>query len=249
MRSAADAKALFPNEAALCAAFIRDFNAIDGWICYPETGGFDILVAHKDGWQIGVEAKMQLNAKVADQILPSFNAYYDVPSPDHRLVIVPYISDGAEGIAKMLRMLGVEVWEAQDADYRGSTFHVSDKLARAEGLHYWSRPLYDWNPAQRIRLPDTIPEVQAGVPSPVRLTAWKQGALRVLAHLEIHKRITVKQIHSYGIDSTMWTRHGWLDRHEERGWWTEALDCPRRHARQNPLAYAAALEYVKNRKD
>ena len=191
---------------------------------------------------------MQLNAKVADQILPHYGDYHRTVGPDHRLVIVPYISNGAEGIAKMLRMLGVEVWEAEDKNYRGSTFQLSDKLSRADSLYPWSRPMFDWNPIERIKLPDTVPEVQAGVPSPIRLTAWKQGALRVLAHLEIHRRITVKEIHSYGIDSTMWTRHGWLDRHSERGYWTEALDCPRHHARQNPLAYAAALEYVKNRK-
>lgn len=250
MRNAADAKTHFPNEAALCAAFVREFNAIDGWTCYPETGGFDILVAHVDGRQIGVEAKMQLNAKVVDQILPRFATYYDECGPDYRLVIVPYISDGAAGIAKMLRMLGVDTWEAQsNPDRYSGLFHIDTKIHQGTGQHYWDPARFDWNPAQRIKLPDTVPEVPAGVPSPVRLTPWKQGALRVLAHLHIHRRITVKQIHGYGIDSTMWTRHGWLDRDAERGWWVEALDCPRRHAKQNPQAYAAALEYVRNRRE
>ena len=38
-------KELIPTETALCATFIAEFNAQPGWVCYPETGGFDILTA------------------------------------------------------------------------------------------------------------------------------------------------------------------------------------------------------------
>ncbi|MBA4913889.1 hypothetical protein H2N59_12065 [Pseudomonas aeruginosa] len=50
---------LVQSEAELCAAFIDEFNRVPGWTCYPETAGFDILVVHEDGRQIGVEAKLQ----------------------------------------------------------------------------------------------------------------------------------------------------------------------------------------------
>lgn len=63
------------SERELCAAFIDEFNHQAGWVCYSETGGFDVLVVHEDGWQIGVEAKVKLNAKVADKILPDPWAY------------------------------------------------------------------------------------------------------------------------------------------------------------------------------
>ncbi|MCF5956408.1 hypothetical protein L2236_24665, partial [Xanthomonas perforans] len=82
---ASDAKALFKTEAQLCEVFIRDMNAQAGWTCYPETAGFDILAVHDSGRQIGIEAKLALNAKVADQILPAdYEARYETQGPDHR---------------------------------------------------------------------------------------------------------------------------------------------------------------------
>ena len=101
---------LFKSEAELCALFIREFSALDCWTCYPEAGGFDVLVVHDDGRQIGVEAKLVLNAKVADQIMPALgDDYLQTPAPDYRLVIVSKISDANAGIAKMLEMMGVFV--------------------------------------------------------------------------------------------------------------------------------------------
>ncbi|TIU81425.1 MAG: hypothetical protein E5W01_20510, partial [Mesorhizobium sp.] len=62
----AKAKAVFESEAALCAAFIARLPK--DWTAYPETAGFDILLVRgADGAQIGVEAKMTLNAKVLMQ--------------------------------------------------------------------------------------------------------------------------------------------------------------------------------------
>ena len=68
----AELKARFPTEAALCTSLIDCLTATDGWEIYPETAGFDILAVWKaTGHQLGIEAKLQLNAKVADQILPA----------------------------------------------------------------------------------------------------------------------------------------------------------------------------------
>ncbi len=101
---------LVQSEAELCAAFIDEFNRVPGWTCYPETAGFDILVVHEDGRQIGVEAKLQLNAKVADQILPQYwQDRYGAPGPDHRLVIVGRITEASHGIARLLEMCGIAV--------------------------------------------------------------------------------------------------------------------------------------------
>lgn len=54
------------KESVLCDLFIEAFDKIDGWTCYPEGAGFDVLVVHEDGRQIGVEAKLSLNAKVCE---------------------------------------------------------------------------------------------------------------------------------------------------------------------------------------
>ena len=77
------------READLCSLFIRDFNTMPGWTCYPEAAGFDVLAVHEDGRQLGVEAKLTLNAKVADQILPMRNGdFFDKPGPDYRLSLI-----------------------------------------------------------------------------------------------------------------------------------------------------------------
>ncbi|WP_249352753.1 hypothetical protein [Pseudomonas asiatica] len=94
------------KESTLCEVFIKEFNQIKGWTCYPEAAGFDVLVVNDDGRQIGVQAKLSLNAKVAEQILPNQgDDFWESPGPDHRMVIVSKITDASAGIAKMLRRL------------------------------------------------------------------------------------------------------------------------------------------------
>lgn len=253
-------KALIPTEADLCAAFIRDFNAIPGWTCYPETGGYDVLVAHDDGRQIGVEAKLQLNAKVADQILPCEQWHrWNTPGPDHRLVIVRSITESNAGIAKMLRYLGVEVWEPRCGERigtgysmeKGVEFHIHSKLfydgqvaCAPEDQQYPSKEhrgiaLFDWNPSQRIQLPEVPPTTLAGVPSPVQMTPWKMAAIRVLALLRAQGYITAKQIAGQGCAPSTWTQQ-WLARGEVRGQWLETDKTPKLD-QQHPELYALAL--------
>jgi hypothetical protein len=87
-------KQAVPTEAVLCDYFIAEANAVAGWTCYPETGGFDVLLVHDSGRQIGVEAKLQLNTKVAEQVLPHHSCYTTGnPGPDHRVVIVRNTTD------------------------------------------------------------------------------------------------------------------------------------------------------------
>lgn len=250
---AAEIKAHFPTEAALCATFIHDMNGVDGWTCYPETAGFDVLAAHTGGRQIGVEAKLALNAKVADQILPNdYAARYEREGPDHRVVIVPCLTDASAGIAKMLRMLGVAVWVPRLTDRRDGyvpEFDV-DRELRFDAIAAEADPrfhgiaigytLFDWNPATRCQLPDMVPDVPAGVPAPVRMTPWKAGALRVLALLKLHGRITAKDIAAQGISPSMWTQ-GWLARAPERGFWLACDKTPWRLGEQHPTEFAAAL--------
>ena len=62
----------YAREADLCADFISIVDKTGDWICYPETAGFDILLQRKaDDVQIGVEAKLKLNAKVIARMLVS----------------------------------------------------------------------------------------------------------------------------------------------------------------------------------
>lgn len=240
------------KESELCEVFIREFNKVDGWVCYPEAAGFDVLVVHRDGRQIGVEAKLTLNAKVADQILPNYgDDYYGRPGPDHRLVIVSKITDANAGIAKMLYRLGVKVlaprqsWERTGYEH---TFDLKHSLLSDEtGNTFFGRErLFDWSPEERCLVPAIVTDLPAGVPAPIRLTPWKEAAVKLVALMRSQGFITVKQIAAHGIGATAWTQPGgikpaWLAKGTSRGQWVETEHMPA-FDKQHPDLYAIAVE-------
>ncbi|MNJ49839.1 hypothetical protein D3C77_450930 [compost metagenome] len=86
---------------------------------------------------------------------------------------------------------------------------------------------------------------QAGVPSPVSLTPWKEAALRVIALMRSQGHIAAKQIQELGISPTAWTRPkgiepGWLARGSVRGTWIETENMPP-FDKQHPEAYAIVV--------
>ena len=239
------------TEADLCAAFIEQFNALPGWTCYPETAGFDVLVVHDDGRQIGVEAKLKLNAKVADQILPDAWAIRcGAPGPDHRMVIVGDITEASLGIVKMLEALGVAVLKpymqhryTKESGLREHEyfpdFQIGDWIRRG---HAWKPQLDDWNPVERCKVPIVVPDVPAGVPAPMRFTPWKEAALKVLIQLRRQGFITAKQITEHGISSTVWTQGptAWLQKGPVPGQWVASDRLPA-FDKQHPEAYEKLL--------
>ncbi len=258
-------KTLIPTEAELCAIFMREFNEQPGWTCYPETAGFDIVVAHEDGRQIGVEAKLQLNAKVADQIMPGERSFaWRDEGPDHRLVIVRSITEANAGIAKLLRHLGVMVWAPRTCERpvlgkfceyeTGAEFNVREHLWKGEEAanpperdehgHHWLA-WFDWNPVKRLALPELPPDVPAGVPAPVQMTPWKQAAIRVLARLRVQGYITAKEIVAEGCSPATWTQR-WLERGPVRGQWIDAGRAPKLD-QQYPELFALALSRARER--
>lgn len=249
---------MISSEAELCDIFMKEFNAIDGWSCYPEAAGFDILVVHQDGRQIGVEAKMQLNAKVADQILPDRYEFYGRPGPDYRLVIVSKITDASRGIVKMLDQLGVKVmvpresWNTQLQ--RHYSFDLRQNLIEASGRqpYHYDICTFDWNPPERCQVPVMVTSLRAGIPCPVRLTPWKEKALMVLAQLRSQGFITAKQISSHGVGVTAWTqapgsKPAWLAKGTERGTWIETEHLPA-FDKQHPEVYALAVSQFEESK-
>ncbi|WP_426237494.1 hypothetical protein [Pseudomonas sp. TWP3-2] len=240
------------KEADLCAIFIREFNSVPGWKCYPEAAGFDVLVVHEDGRQIGVEAKMALNAKVADQILPNRgDDLYGRPGPDYRLVIVSKITDASAGIVKMLECLGVRVLLPRTASWTANgdqfTFDLSNKLLEVSTRKpFYDWYMFDWNPSDRCPVPILATNLPAGVPSPIRLTPWKESALKVIAQLRSQGFITAKQIAGHGVGVTAWTqapgnKPAWLAKGAVRGTWVETPNLPA-FDKQHPEVYALAVE-------
>ena len=242
------------TEADLCAAFIEQFNALPEWTCYPETADFDVLVVHEDGRQIGVEAKLKLNAKVADQILPnSWAIRAGAPGPDYRMVIVGEITESSLGIQRLLEAVGVTVLcpymncrpkpgARFEYDYFPD-FQLWQKLS-SRGHESWGDfHLCDWNPEERCKVPIVVPDVPAGVPAPLRFTPWKEAALKVLIQLRQQGFITAKQITKHGISPTVWTqgKTSWLEKGPIQGQWV-ATDRLPAFDKQHPEAYAKLLE-------
>ena len=244
----------FESEADLCSVFVREFNKLPGWTCYPECAGFDVLVVHEDGRQIGVEAKLSLNVKVADQILPAeAQDFYTRPGPDYRIVIVGRITESSAGLRKMLERFGVQVLVPRithTSQGDEATFDLEHRLLEAKGRKsmFGSLYLFDWNPEERCRLPVMVTSLPAGVPSPVRLTPWKESALKVMALLRRQGFITAKQIAAHGVGITRWTQPigktpAWLSKGEIRGQWVETEFLPAFDV-QHPEVYALAVQLL-----
>lgn len=227
----------FKYERELCSLFISEFSLMPGWRCYPETAGFDVLAVHDDGRQIGVEAKLTLNAKVAEQVLPSRHFEFSgAPGPDYRMVIVPRITTSNAGIARMLDMLGVVVVAPRPESAGSSVFSFGNfhgvLEARGQPASFSDQYMYDWNPEVRCAIPSLMPNVPAGVPAPVRLTPWKEAALRVIALLRSQGFVTAQQIASHGISPATWTRGAtdfpsWLTKGDVQGQWVETCNLPK----------------------
>lgn len=248
---AVEIRAAFPSEAFLCDCFIAGMRKAGGWTVYPETAGFDILATYDaTGHQLGVEAKLSLNAKVADQILPDQYMGYgvsDVSGPDFRAVIVPQITESSAGIAKMLGILGVMVWTPEKTYSAGWDFHrIFDrqtKRAHDSGdgpLNRWDMAWHDWNPSRRCALPEIVPQVRAGVPSPLQLTPWKIGALRVMVQLDVDGFVTAKSVRECGVDARRFcAADGWLLPLGSGRWGRGTVPA---FDQQHPEAFAQLLE-------
>jgi hypothetical protein len=231
----------FRSEAELCSAFIHWAEG-QGWTPYAETAGWDILLSRADGEQLGIQAKLHFNACLLRQVLPGrYEADYKMAGPDRRAILLPKfdreVDDVCDGI-------GVGYfWPLADRRARlpgnlRSCIPVSSGFA--PDLEAGGGP--DWWAAKRVDLPAYIPDVQAGAPSPVTLTEWKQKALRVCALLELKGKLTSKQIRSAGVDPRNWI-------HPTHGWLIPCVEAPGYYARgpklrfiqQHPVVYRQIL--------
>ena len=214
-------KSFFTKETDLCRAFIEAVPV--EWIAYPETGGFDILLVRKeDGFQIGVEAKLKLNAKVISQAAEDAGHWYATrPGPDCRAVLIPD-SVGSE-LAGLCRFIGLEVIRMRPAEeqsvykrYRLSSFYPSLPTSR----NYSGRDWYEFAPSQRIAVPEFVPDVIAGSSSPIQLTPWKVKAIKIAVTLEKRGFVTRDDFKHFQISMSRWTvpGAGWLIKNGSGGW-------------------------------
>lgn len=214
-------RAKFDSEAAMCAAFIAALP--EGWTAYPETD-FDILLCrNSDGAQIGIEAKLRLNAEVISQICD--DGYDPCRSgPDYRAVLVPAGTAGS--LSGICRKLGITVIEMSDDTitnhYDSRRAKFSPALPKAGEQHWYHYDHWmEWAPLQRLQLPDYVPDVVAGRSGPVKLTEWKIRAIKIAVLLERRGHVTRQDFKAIGIDYRRWIEPytGWLARGAIPGQW------------------------------
>ena len=215
----------FKLESELCESFI-EAATLQGWRCYPETAGFDILAVNAAGHQCGIEAKLKLNLKVIQQIQPYCFSKSD--GPHHRVILVPdACPEGALEI--LLQHAGFEI-----------VFYI-DWAKKFSGGMFSSAPMFDFNPINLCSIPEYMPDVPAGVSAPLQLTEWKIRALRVLAKLECDRVITREDFRNIGIDMRRWiSADQWLIPNGN-GLWVRGVQCPK-FDQQHPTVYAVILQ-------
>ena len=236
------------TEADMCKAFI-DVCVTDKWIAYPETAGFDILLAHKEyGTQIGIEAKQTLNPKVLDQALEGVEHYHRWGGPDFRAILVP--KGGTRGLENIAKKMGVTIIR-----YKGKPIDGKNRCKQGEygytnafypELPNIDKPFpsfddgrvwYDWCPDKRCALPDYIPDVRAGVESPKKLTQWKVKAIKISILLEKQGYITSSDFSEIDISMHRWIQSKWIVKDKKhKGLWRKTQYMPN-FEKQHPVNY------------
>ncbi|CTQ67183.1 hypothetical protein [Roseibium alexandrii] len=234
----------FAKEADLCSLFIKCLPR--GWTAYPETGGFDILLSRdSDGFQIGVEAKLRLNAKVIQQAMEGRSwSRVAGPGPDCRAVLVP--SDARGGMEPVCAALGITPIRMQSDLKLDQDGNPMFQLARQKEIRIlaqchtsvgtcWAYPFRpslpanehsgrdDWFercPDRRLTLPDYVPDVSAGESAPVALTQWKIKAIKIVVTLERRGYLTRRDFKHFKISMSRWIEgfDPWLVKDGNGGW-------------------------------
>lgn len=241
----------FETEAALCASFIGALPK--GWTAYPETGGFDILLSRDDdGFQIGVEAKLRLNAKVICQAAEYVGHYYvDSAGPDCRAVLIPSgVSMDLSSICAIVGITVIQMTPEKDAGWGGHRDKASFRPELPDTKRdYGNRQWQELCPAQRLTLPEWVPDVPAGASAPVALTDWKVRAIKLVVILERRGFVTRKDFAYLELSMSRWTQSRWLVQDGKGGW--VAGDLPD-FRKQHPINFeqiAVAYDKWKNPKE
>jgi hypothetical protein len=210
----------FATEAGLVAAFCTTFDPADWardpehapkWTAYHETAGWDLLLVHQTGVQIGIEAKLSLNAKVLEQALAGAK-WADSAGPDYRAVLVP--GGGMQNhLVSLAHHVGITIIQVQRSGEWGGKVHynVSPRLPDERSL-YSGRDWPNWCPVARCKLPDYVPDVTGGHSAPVALTEWKIKAIKLMILLERNGSVNRHDMKVLGISPSRWTDlyHGFL---------------------------------------
>lgn len=231
----------FATEADLCLAFAETVPS--AWTVYNETAGFDMVLVHKSGFQIGIEAKLRLNAKVILQAVDTEVRRGTGPGPDARAVLVPKGKDLHSDLARLCRLLSVTIITVEPTSEwnrkRDGEWTLRPALPEPQRLHgmdgeidttcrmFWNNDeWFDQCPISQAKLPEYVPDVPAGHPSPVVLGRWKIQAIKVCVWVERYGVITRAHFKALGIDPGRWMTGYWLQKGKNRGNWVAGPSFP-----------------------
>ncbi len=222
------------TEAALVADFVA-FAAHYGWVSYAETCGWDLIVVRpEDGFQIGVEAKLSLNAKVLCQVLDHDRTSGEGPDCHAILVPRPKLVNGLDYIAGRLGITVISGDEPKNwSRYKGPSF-FPDLPRLNDSTWDWREDWPQRCPDRRCKLPDYVPDVTGGKAAPLRLTEWKIAAIKAQIILETRGRLTRHDFKMLRINASRWTQF-WL-KSDGNGGWVDDGNMPDLKA-QHPVNY------------
>jgi hypothetical protein len=249
----------FATETDLVAAFVECVdrrNATSGkngrrrngqdpstWTIYHESCGYDLLlVEDQTGVQLGLEAKLLLNLKVINQVLPS---RYSRNGPDYRAVLVP---DRAvqPGLGEICNQIGIGILGVYNSRMGYGNhkpkpeWNINQGLPdEREAFDFSMRDWHPWLPEMRCVLPEYVPDVVGGKPAPVALTEWKIRAIKLLVLLERRGHVTRKDMRILKISPTRWTAgsYGYLLADKALGGYVACSNTPDLRS-QHPVNYA-----------
>lgn len=223
---------VFALEVDLCAAFIAAIG--DGWISYGETAGWDILlVRKKDGFQIGVQAKLKLGVDVINQAIEEGWSYVtSSPGPDCRAVLVPPNCAGAfDRICDYVGITIIRMRDMRNMNPRyNPAFHPGLPNDRE---NFYDRHWHEMCPTKRCELPEYVPDVRAGASAPLQLTQWKIKAIKLAVLIEERGHVTRHDFSHLSLDHRRWIAQGWLKVVDGR----LVPDAPPKFKKQHPVVY------------
>lgn len=213
------------------------------WTIYREACGWDLLLVEEEtSVQCGIEAKLCLNAKVLSQALPHHH-WFEGRGPDYRAVLVPSGGRNTE-LRQLCALIGLTVLSIYDATpyspNPGWHLHQPSQLPDEEKPESYSMEgWHSWMPAEREKLPDYIPDVRAGVKSPIQLTEWKVRAIKLWILLERNGFVTRGDMKALQLSPTRFTDrfHGFLVPDTSRGGYVRHAGSPD-FRKQHPRNYA-----------
>ncbi len=219
-RPAMDVFAAPSPESSLCLHFFHE-ALLRGWRCIPEypRSRFDILLIAEEwvstegaspGTQIGVQAKMGLNASLMKQLEKPVRYEMRWNNPDYIVGLVPQVRPNSSSKKKLasLDMWGVGLFTAYDVfagnEHEDTKYSVNlNNMLKAGTRHRFAG-----------RVPPPPPDYPFTLPGSVggqHWSPWKEKAINIVVKLTHRGGLfTLQDIKDGGIDPKRWIQKGWI---------------------------------------